>query len=382
LAQRLAAGVSSPGELDLGVVCVPGFEAVTRGELESLGVAVTRAEPGMIECRGDLQTLYQLNLHLRTASRVLVRIGEFNAAAFSELDKKASRLPWRNYVSAGRRVAVRVTTQASKLYHKKGIAERVVKSISGAVGGEVLTAAVASEDGEKDVQLIVVRIIRNMCSISIDSSGEHLHRRGYKLEVGKAPLRENIAAAMLLASGWDRQSPLIDPFCGSGSIAIEAALMAAGIPPGAQRAFACESWPGWVSIPRVSIAPIKSSATIFGYDRDAGVVRSAQANAERAGVAGMVSFERRSISDLVLPDAPGWIVTNPPYGERIKGGPDLRNLYARFGTILRERAKGWSVCMVSASPRWTGQMNVKSEVVAGFNNGGLPVSVVKLSWQD
>lgn len=347
--------------------------------MASLGVLATSVEPGLIACEGDLAIIHRLNLHLRTAARVLMRLGSFNAAAFSELHKKASRLPWKDHLAPGQAIAVRVTTHASKLYHKKGIAERVAKAVSDAVGGEVSLSTATDEEASPDAQLIVVRLIRNLCTISIDTSGEHLHRRGYRLEVAKAPLRETLAAAIVLASGWDRVSPLVDPFCGSGTIPIEAAMIAAGIPPGRGRGFAFQNWPSAKSllspepVARLPIPPL------FGYDRDEGAIRAARANAERAGLGEAITFERRSISDLVVPETPGWIVTNPPYGERVKGGPDLRNLYARTGTIWRERAAAWQLYMISSSPRWLGQMGMRHEVIAKFNNGGIPVNLMRMT---
>lgn len=346
--------------------------------MEALGVATQAVEPGLIECAGDLAIVHKLNLHLRTASRVLMRLGVFNAAAFSELHKKASRLPWKNYLAPGQAIAVRVTTHASRLYHKKGVAERVAKAVSDAVGGEVVLSAGDDDEGRTDAQLIVVRLIRNMCTISIDTSGEHLHRRGYRLEIAKAPLRETLAAAIVMASGWDRTSPLVDPFCGSGTIPVEAAMIAAGIPPGLGRDFAFMHWPVAKALPPVEPAARLPIPPLFGYDRDDGAIRAARANAERAGLAGVITFERRSISDLALPEIPGWIVTNPPYGERVKGGPDLRNLYARTGTVWRERAAAWHIYMISSSPRWLGQMNMAHATVSKFNNGGIPVNLVRM----
>lgn len=371
--------MKNAGVHDLAVVCTPGFEAITRMEIEALGIAVDHVEPGLIECRGDVADIQRLNIWLRTAARVLMRIGSFNAAAFSELHKKSARLSWSAYVQPKQPVMIRVTTHGSKLYHKKGIAERVAAGIAEALGDAVSVIGGVDDDAGHDAQLILVRLVRNLCHISIDTSGAHLHRRGYKLEVGKAPLRETLAAALLLASGWNRTSPLVDPFCGAGTLPIEAALLAAGIPPGGQRAFAFEQWPSWKPVPRPSIKAAPAKTIIMGFDRDAGAIAAARANAERAGVTGLVSFAQRSISDFAPPPTPGWIVTNPPYGTRIKGGPDLRNLYARMDSVWRERAVLWHIFMVSSSPRWLGQMKLRHETMARFNHGGLPVTLEKLT---
>lgn len=375
--------------LSFAVICPPGLEFITREEMAALGVNTIAPDPrtaeaGVIEGETTLEQVYALNLHLRSAARVLIRLGSFNAAAFSELHKKASRLAWKHYLRAGSKVVVRVSTHGSKLYHKKGIAERVLRAASDAIGAEVKAGQVVDDEPEKQAILVMVRIVRDFCTVSIDSSGEHLHRRGYRLASAKAPIRENLAAAMVLASGWPGHVPLVDPFCGSGTIPIEAALIAARVPPGWNRTFAFEAWPGfdavrWTEVrKKAQRAVVAQVPVIQGADRDAGAIKAASENAERAGVADKIAWSRRSISDLSLPDSPGWIVTNPPYGERIKGGPDMRNLYARMGSVWRERAKSWNIYLLSGSPRLTGQLGVSCRRVAGFNNGGLPVVFMQI----
>lgn len=368
--------------ITMAVVCPPGLEFTTDLELKALGYERQSCEPGLREVSGGLEDIYRLNLHLRTASRILVRLGQFNAAAFSELHKKAVRLPWSNYLQPGQPVTIRVSTQHSRLYHKKGIAERVSLSISEALGRPVVSSQGAEED-QGDTQLIVVRLFRNICSISIDSSGAHLHRRGYRQAVAKAPLRENLAAAIVIASGWKGRVPLVDPFCGSGTIPIEAALIAAGRPPGLQRRFAFEDWPvfspgTWQRLKdAVSASVTGGMPVIAGSDRDAGAIKAAEANAGRAGVGGLVRWSRQSISELELPGDPGWIITNPPYGERVGGGPDLRNLYARTGSVWRERAGMWHIYLLSSSPKWTGQLGLPCHETARFDNGGIAVRLVR-----
>lgn len=370
--------------LSISVVCTPGFEPVTREEIRRLGFDVDvaapgeRAEPGLIRLAGDHDAVYRLNLHLRTAARVRIDTEPFLAAAFSELRKKAARLPWSDYLAPGSPVTVKVTTHGSALYHKKGIAERVAGAISDALGRASALQVAADEDAGT-APIVFVRLVRNLCTVSIDSSGDHLHRRGYRQAVAKAPLRENLAAALVLASGWPGDVPLIDPFCGSGTLVIEAAMIAAGIPPGAGRTFAFTRWPSFQSARWQRIlgdaAPARRAASpvLTGFDRDAGAIAAATANADRAGVGGLVAFERRSISALTVPDGPGWIVTNPPYGERVKGGPDLRNLYARLGSVWRATGPLWHSYLVTSSPRWTGQLGCPVTPVASFLNGGLPV---------
>ncbi len=368
----------------ISVVCTPGFEELTRAEISRSGVTLdesstARSEPGLITLTGGHREIYQLNLHLRTAARIRINFEPFLAAAFSELRKKARRLPWAEFLVPGSPVSVKVTTHGSALYHKKGIAERVAGAISDALGKESALEAAADEDAGT-APIVFVRLARNQCTISIDSSGDHLHRRGYRQAVAKAPLRETLAASLLLASGWPGDVPLIDPFCGSGTIVIEAAMIAAGIPPGAARTFAFTRWPTfesqtWKDVCSATPAPRQAGLPLLaGYDRDAGAIAAARDNAERAGVGHLVQFEQRSISDFTAPEQAGWIVTNPPYGERVRGGPDLRNLYARMGSVWREQAALWHIYLVTSSPRWTGQLGMPVEPVASFLNGGLPVT--------
>jgi len=375
---------------NVAVICTPGLEIFTRQELTSAGVTIIepdhgRAENGLLECEIDTATLFRLNYELRTASRLLVRLGEFNAAAFSELRKKASRMPWKNYLHAGQSINVRVTTHNSKLYHKKGISERVAGAISDALGKETKLVSADQDDETGEAPMVVVRLIHNFCAISIDSSGAHLHRRGYRLHIAKAPLRENLAASLLIASGWPGHQSLIDPFCGSGTIPIEAAMIAAGLPPGRNRKFAFQDWPifereTWKQVlnNRV-VAPALEMPFIAGSDRDAGAIKASRANAERAGVEAMIDWKCRSISDLELPPSPGWIVTNPPYGERVQGGPDLRNLYARMGSVWRQHGSLWHIYLLTSSPKWSGQLGMPSTLRARFNNGGIPVIFLQVN---
>ena len=229
----------------LFAVSAPGLKPFLRGELEGLGLAIlpeaSNAEEetswaadqgGGVEFRGSLADIYRANLHLRTATRVLLRLGEFRAVAFYELHKKARRLDWARYLKPGQPVALRVTCHKSRLYHSDAVAERVAAAIGEQVGQPALLQPFDEEEEAAQVQLVVVRFFHDECTISLDTSGASLHRRGYRLATAKAPLRETLAAGILLAAGWDAASPLLDPFCGSGTIPIEGALMAAAPRPG------------------------------------------------------------------------------------------------------------------------------------------------------
>ena len=318
------------------------------------------------------------NLHLRTASRVTVRLGEFFAATFSELRSKAAHLDWEKYLYPSEKLNIRAVCHKSKLYHSDGVAERIL----GAINDHFSSIPGSNKPVVQDPsgQIVLVRLVNDMCTISIDSSGELLHKRGYRQAVAKAPLRETLAAAMILASGWDKGSPLIDPFCGSGTIPIEAALLAANVPPGLARDFAFIKWPtfvkkDWEEILEVARKGItQTDVNISGFDRDTGAVDMALANAARAGQKDRVDFKPQAISFLEPTGTPGWIVTNPPYGVRISDNNDLRDLYSRFGEILKTKFKGWNIGILCNDRRLMGNLNLgKAGTLLRFSNGGIPV---------
>jgi putative N6-adenine-specific DNA methylase len=375
-------------------VAAPGLEGLTTLELLRLDLlpaqvtsadkpvsTLPRPDAGGVVFRGDLEALYRANLYLRTASRVLARVGTFfYATTFSDLRDKASRLPWERFIHPGQPVDIHVTCHKSKLYHSDGVAERIAGAIYDHMGKESHIEKSVDEEATDQSQLVVIRLYKDQVTVSMDSSGELLHRRGYRQAVAKAPLRETLAAAMLMASGWDKQSPLLDPFCGSGTIPIEAALMALGIPPGLNRRFAFMDWPGydevlWKSL-LADVKPLPAAElSIFGSDRDAGAVQMARENAERAGVAESIQFECQAVSAIHPPQQPGWVVTNPPYGVRVSEGKDLRNLYAQFGNVLRAQCPGWNVSVLSSDLMLLGQIGLKLDTSFPMTNGGIPVKL-------
>jgi putative N6-adenine-specific DNA methylase len=370
--------------MELFAVCAPGLEQFLSAEMKRADLTPGASEPGGVAFEGDVEALYRSNLHLRIASRVTLRVGHFYAAAFSELRKKAGRLAWENVLKPGRPVAVRAACHRSKLYHTDGVAERVAGAIGDRLGQAVKQVKPAGEEEAQPPQLVVVRLVQDQVTISVDTSGELLHRRGYRLATAKAPLRETLAAGMIAASGWDGASPLLDPFCGSGTIAIEAALQAAGLAPGRQRRFAFMDFPDfdravWRRLLDEAEATHRARAqsgpppVIQASDRDAGAIQSAQANAERAGVSQWITFSQGAVSAIQPPSGTGWVVTNPPYGGRVSEGQDLRNLYAQFGNVLRRSCPGWRVAVLSSDPALLGQIKVKMDTSVSFSNGGIQV---------
>lgn len=314
---------------------------------------------------------------------MLVRLARFRAASFAELEREAARVSWEQVLAPGTAIDLRVTCRKSRLYHSGAVAERLLRGAAARVPG---VRVAGSGDDEPDdaadgpAQRIVARLVRNRLTLSADSSGEALHRRGYREAVAKAPLRESLAAAVLMAAGWTPEAPLVDPLCGSGTLVLEAALMARAIPPGWRRTFAFQHWPGhdesaWRALRDQVGAGIRDGAPapLWGSDRDPGAVRAATDNAARAGVAADVGFERLAVSDARPPAGhpePGWLVTNPPWGARIGDEGPLRNLYARLGQVARRRFGGWTLAVLSASPRLLGHVGLPLTERLVFESGG------------
>jgi putative N6-adenine-specific DNA methylase len=394
----------------LFAVSAPGLERYTALELERLGLHFKAEneqnseyknsldknvnETGGVSFEGDLRTIYLTNLHLRTASRVLVRLGEFYAAAFSELRKKAGRLPWEHFLKPDQPISIHVTCHRSRLYHSDAVAERIAGAIGDRSGQPPLITNTDPDQEGADTaqtppaQLILARLVRDFCTISIDTSGNLLHKRGYRLASAKAPLRETLAAGLVMASGWDGKSPFIDPFCGSGTIAIEAALIARAIAPGRMRRFAFMDWQSFDSqqwetlleensqqIERKKLGSQETPA-IMASDRDAGAIKIAQANAMRGKVEEQIMFSCQPVS-AIEPSGVGWVVTNPPYGVRIRSNKDLRNLYAQFGNTLREKCPHWQVTVLCSDRQLLGNIGLKLDTSQSLVNGGITARIAR-----
>ncbi len=373
-------------------ISAPGLEQIVASEIRGLGITDAETVEGGVTFTGNQAQLYAVNLELRVASRVLIRVDEFHADSFHELERRARKIRWEEYLLPGSRVRFRVTCRKSRLYHSDAVAERLGEAVTQrvkrvalfSVPGQLIDTAEDESDEEASPQLFVVRLTHDNCVVSADSSGSLLHRRGYRKATGKAPLRETLAAAMVTASGWDPASPLLDPMCGSGTIPIEAALIARHIAPGIGRTFAFQNWPNHDSVTwntlvakaqhrAVSAIP----AAIVASDNDDDVVISARANAKRAGVENDIEWNVRPISGFDPPPPPGWIVTNPPYGVRVGERAPLRNLYAQLGKVMRLRAPGYSIALLSADSMLESMLNLRLEEVFRTTNGGLPVRLVK-----
>jgi len=356
-------------------------------------------EEGGFFWRGTWREFYRAHLMLRSAGRIVVRIKEFEALTFADLEREATDLPWRRFLKPKQAFKLKVSCAKSKLYHEDAIAERIAGWIGEATGAQWFPGAA---DG--DAQILLVRGWHDRFTVSADGSGDHLHRRGYRQEIAKAPLRETVAASLLFASGWVPSVEegsgrgaatrykvptvsLTDPFCGSGTIVIEAALAARKIPPGManpnleprtyafQRwtAFDSDEWTKTVDSLKSHILP-RASMTLRGSDRDEGAVTAAQANARRAGVEADVVFERRALTDAVFPGG-GFVVTNPPFGVRVGEVKDLRDLYAVFGRRAAE-VPGLKTAWLCSDTRFKDAAGGEWKTVCTFPNGGLDLSIV------
>src|SRR5467141_3133339 len=332
----------------LFAVCAPGLPPVTAEEVRALGLQ-ERALPGGVEVQGDLPEAMRLNLWLRTASRVILRLGEpFRATAFPELVRKASALPWERFVRKGTSVAFRVTCRKSRLYHSGAVAE-----------------------------LFLARFERDVCTVSTDTSGVLLHQRGWRGPQAKAPLRETLAAALLLAAGHAGDEPFCDPLCGSGTVAIEAALIAMRRAPGAARQFAFQKWPEFsarqwehlISDARKQEGPL--AARIEASDQDAGAVAAARENAARARVP--IEVVQRRLADLPPDPGSGLLACNPPYGVRI--GADVKRVLRELGDAAKGRPR-WRLAVVAGEDAVAGARELGLAPVLRTQNGGIPVEVL------
>lgn len=357
-------------------ITAPGLEEVCAAELAALEMTGVRVVAGGVEFAGGLRELYAANLQLRTASRVVVRAGTVRARDFAELFGRTARLPWGKFIRPGTRLRVRAVSHRSRLLHTGRIAETVAAAVDRALGRTRMP-----EQGVE--QLLLARFEEDLCELSVDSSGELLHRRGWRLAPGAAPLRETLAAGLLLLLGWDGASPLVDPMCGSGTLVIEGALLARRLPPGRQRVFAFMSWPGyrpglWQAIVAEADRGVRPApALILGADQDGAVVGAVRENAERAGVLADLELRHQELAALVPPVGPGLVLCNPPYGGRLGSGRDLRPLFRHLGESFRRSFAGWQLAFLAPDEALARATGLPLVAVATLSNGGIPVTLYR-----
>ena len=357
---------------EIFVVTAPGLEPVCAAEVEAITGKIGAVEKGGVSFSGGLEELYRVNLWSRTASRVLVRVGKVHARDFPELHRKIKRLPWGRFVKPEMPIAVRSTSRRSRLNHTGRLSETINVAIDGALGRTPLNPG----DSE---QLVLARIEDDVCQLSVDSSGELLHRRGYRSDISKAPLRENLAAGILNLLDWKGQESLFDPMCGSGTFLIEAALLCSGRAPGRTRRFAFQQWPRfrdglWQNL-LDEARRLESTCAIplVGNDVDAGVVEAAVRNAERAACGDLVSFSTGPFDAVDASAERGLMICNPPYGVRLGDETELISLYQKFGQVCAERFKGWRVALFCPSDELIAATQLPFKSITELSNGGIRV---------
>lgn len=383
-ARRDLAAVSEnnppPAALSLFAACAPPLEPLVAAELAAVpGAHRLELTPGGIAWLGDLAALYRANLGLRCASRILLRLGSVQATALPQLRRVVARLPFPEYLRDGVRVHVEVTVRRSRLYHSGAVAERVL----GAIADSGVRLA-DSEAATAPAVQVYVRGESDRFTVSLDTSGELLSRRGYRTEDSGAPLRETLAAALLRLAGWDGRRPLVDPTCGSGTLAIEAALLALGRAPGEKRRFAFQDFHGYRPAlfeelrdeARRCERPLDpAQPLIHASDLRPEAIAAAQRNAARAGVAEHIRFSVCDVAQARLPEGPpGLILCNPPYGRRLGAEwATLRRLHQAIGRLARS-APGWQLGILTPEPELA--RAASSELVAQpLWSGGLKVAL-------
>ena len=332
---------------EIFMVAPPGLEPQLRQEVQGLGYKAAKQVPGGVTVEGGWPDVWRLNLLCRGATRVLARIGEFRAFHLAQLDKRSRKFPWAEVLRPDVSIRVEVTCKKSKIYHAGAAKQRIEKAIAETLGAEV------SDKGQVQIK---ARIDDNLVTFSVDTSGESLHKRGHKAAVGKAPMRETLAALFLRAAGFDGREPVLDPMCGSGTFVIEAAEQALGLSAGRARRFAFQDLVTfdenqWSRAKAEVLAPVDnlSDLTFRGSDRNEGAIANSTANADRAGVAMLTEFTHAAVSDLQRPDGPpGLVIVNPPYGTRIGNKKLLFALHGALGEVLKERFSGWRVGIVTS----------------------------------
>lgn len=341
--------------LELFIVCPPGMEPHAAAEAQEAGFAVAGTVPGGVTLMGGWAEARRANMTLRGAVRVLARIARFRAMHPAQLDKRARKLPWTDWLRADVPVRVEASCHKSRIYHAGAAATRVAGAIHDATGARIMSAA------SQDAVSVKVRIDDDLCTISLDTTGPALHRRGVRQRMHAAPMRETLAALFLRAAGYDPEAaragtPLFDPMCGAGTFPIEAAEMAQGLLPGRARGFALDRMACAAALDDPIPGPARGADSVppaapfcIGADRDAGAVAMAVENAARAGVATLCRFAQASISEARPPsDRPGLVIVNPPYGGRIGKKKALYGLYATFGRVMAEHFGGWRVALMTS----------------------------------
>ena len=338
---------------DLLVPCHFGLEAVLKREIYDLGYEITKVEDGRVTFEGDEEAVCRANIFLRTAERVMIQVGRFKATTFEELFQGIRSLPWEEYIPEDGKFWVK---KASSI-NSKVFSPSDIQSIAKKAMVERMKQKYHKEWFKEDGASYPVRIflLKDEVTVALDTSGDSLHKRGYRTMTSKAPLTETLAASLIMLTPWRKDRILVDPFCGSGTFPIEAAMIAANIAPGMNRDFTAEEWTNmidrklWYECVKEAEDMIDTTVKvdIQGYDIDGDVIKAARENAKRAGVEHMIHFQQRAVADLSHPKKYGFIITNPPYGERLEDKADLPALYTQIGQAY-QRLDSWSMFLITS----------------------------------
>ena len=360
------------------VVTAPGFENICAQELTNLGIQSINIVPGGVEFEGGLQELYLANLWLRSASRILVRLGDVAARDFPVLFQRLSRLPWGRFIKPGIACEIRVASRSSRLVHTGRIAEVCQAAIEKSLGEK--------SGGSGSPQKIFIRMSDNRCQVSVDRSGDHLHRRGYRHARVAAPLRETLAAGCLLACDYDGSEPLLDMMTGSGTFAIEAALIALHQAPGKGRDFGFMTWPKyrpglWQQLLIEAQREEKSTIPfpILAIDNNPKAIEAVQKNLESIGLGGVIHLSCGNMQQLQPQFPTGLMICNPPYGERLGKNATLSALYHDLGRIYGEVFANWQGALVCPETELIKKTGISFAPVLRFSNGGIKVALLKKS---
>ena len=340
-------------EFELIAPCHFGLESVLKKEITELGYEIISVEDGRVTFKGDETVIPRANIFIRTAERILLKMGSFKAETFDELFEGTKALPWEEILPRDAKFWVtKATTNKSALFSGSSIQSIVKKAI---VDRMKQTYHISHFEEDGDEYPVRVFIFKDMVSIGIDTSGTSLHKRGYRHLVGKAPISETLASALLMLTPWNKDRVLVDPFCGSGTFPIEAAMIGANIAPGMNREFTADAWDKaipkkiWYNAYDEAHDMIRKDIemNIQGYDLNPDIVKCAMTNAKEAGVDKYIHFQARDVKDLSNPKHYGFIITNPPYGERLEDRKDLPDLYKTIGESFA-RLSDWSMYLITS----------------------------------
>ncbi len=360
------------------VTCAPGLEPFLHEEIRGLKLSRHERQVGGVRFEGTLRDAWRANLELRTAVRVLLKVARFEARDDAELYRGVQTIDWSAHLLPEGTLRVDAHSKDSELEHTLFVEQRTKDAICDSIRDK--TGTRPSVDLEDPALGVYVHLFQNRCTVLLDTSGDSLHKRGWRRFQGRAPLAETLGAAVVLASGWDRRSPLVDPFAGSGTILIEAALIAGDVAPGIFRSrFGFERWPGhdhagWTALRDATRArgALPKKLVLRGFDADRDAVEGAQENAASAGFGSNIEFECAPIERFEPRKGwNAWLATNVPYGERIGDERELTPMFERFGAILRERCAGWHVAILSGNENLTRALGLTFARRIALQNGAL-----------